>query len=122
MADSKMSAAKGVACFGTAGLHSKVCIVLCMMEFEGNFEENTVDTSYSLCIKKYECGIAAFVFFEIVRVPHVGVEVSLAACCWTNCVHVCVVPVCVVICVRRHILRHIAASSLARYVGTVTRQ
>ena len=62
-----------------------------------------------------QCIIAAFVFFEIVRVPHVGVKVFVAACCWTNCVHVCVVPVCVVICVRRHI----AASSLARYVGTV---
>ena len=52
MADSKMSAAQGVACFGTAGLHSKVFIVLCMMEFEGKFEENTVDTSYCLCFLK----------------------------------------------------------------------
>jgi hypothetical protein len=50
----------------------------------------TVDTIYSLCLL-LQCRIR---IFEIIRVPHVCVKVSVATCCWTNCVCVCCSTVC----------------------------
>jgi hypothetical protein len=65
MADSKMSAAKGTACFGTAGWHSQVCFVLCMMEFEGKYAEQS--PGCSLCLVLHLYTLKSSVFLTCVR-------------------------------------------------------
>ncbi len=47
----KMVAAKGAACFGTAGWHSQVCVMLCMMEFEGKKAQQPVACVYAESLK-----------------------------------------------------------------------
>ena len=61
--DAKLSAAKGAACFGTAGWHSQVCVMLCMMEFEAKLVRTTA-RAVAFCV-------GGIVSFEIIRVSDV---------------------------------------------------
>jgi hypothetical protein len=59
----KMVAAKGAACFGTAGWHSQVCVILCMMEFEGKYAQQPAACVYSV----YQESLKSSVFFTCVH-------------------------------------------------------
>jgi hypothetical protein len=69
-ADAKLSAAaiaaKGEACFGTAGLQSQVCVISIVHD---GIRRKICTTARAVAF--VYCCNAAFVFFEIIRVPHV---------------------------------------------------
>ena len=69
-ADANLSAAavaaKGEVCFGTAGLHSQVCVISIVHD---GIRRKICTTARAVAF--VYCCNAAFVFFEIIRVVHV---------------------------------------------------